>query len=77
MIKITIHTIGENHMPVCEYHCKTCDLLFERLFFKGDDQQVHCPRCGDPQMSKRLSADSFMDRTGIGVCAADVPKDFS
>lgn len=64
-------------MPIYEYQCKTCGNSFEKLFFKGDDEQVVCPECGDDKVKKLLSAGSFMHKTGIGVCSAGSPKGFS
>ena len=34
-------------MPIHEYQCKECSHSFEKLIFKGDDEQIYCSKCGD------------------------------
>ena len=34
-------------MPVYEYQCNKCGHSFEKLAFKGDNEQVFCPKCSD------------------------------
>lgn len=63
-------------MPIYEYQCKQCEKCFEKLVFSGDRDNVCCPDCGSDQVSKLMSACSFMGAS-IGTCAADAPKGFS
>jgi len=64
-------------MPIYEYQCNNCDHSFEKLIFKGDNEQVVCPKCGANRVKKLFSASSFMSKTGIGLCSAGTSKGFS
>jgi putative FmdB family regulatory protein len=64
-------------MPIYEYLCNKCGHSFEKLAFKGDDEQVFCPKCSDNKVKKLLNTSSFMDKTGIGVCSVGTSKSFS
>lgn len=63
-------------MPIFEYQCKNCKKEFERLVFAGDEGKILCPECKSADISKKMSATSFMGAS-IGTCAADSPKQFS
>jgi putative FmdB family regulatory protein len=63
-------------MPIFEYHCNHCKKEFERLVFAGEEGTVHCPECASMEITKKMSATSFMGAS-IGTCAADTPKQFS
>jgi putative FmdB family regulatory protein len=64
-------------MPIYEYQCKKCDHSFERLIFKGDDENAICPKCGANKVKKLLSTSSFISKTGIGACSTSASKGFS
>ena len=65
-------------MPIYEYQCNACKKEFERLVFSGDDgRDIDCPECQSRDVSKKMSAASFMSSKGIGSCAAGSPKGFS
>ncbi len=63
-------------MPIFEYHCDTCKKEFERLVLSSEENTVQCPKCSSLQVTKKMSATSFMG-TSIGTCAAGPPKQFS
>lgn len=63
-------------MPIYEYACDRCSHEFEKLVFSGDDTDIVCPECHSPDISKKMSAVSFMGKS-IGTCASDAPKGFS
>ena len=65
------------YIPIYEYQCEKCNHSFEKLIFKGDNENINCPKCSDNKVKKLLSAVSFMDNAGIGTCAANAPKGFS
>jgi putative FmdB family regulatory protein len=41
-------------MPLYEYHCKPCDLIFEVLMRSTGDH-AYCPRCDSIDVNKLLS----------------------
>jgi len=63
-------------MPIFEYQCNTCSHEFEKLVFAGDESDVACPACDSYEVTKKMSAASFMGPS-IRNCAADAPKGFS
>lgn len=63
-------------MPIYEYQCEKCKTVFEKLIFAGDKERINCPQCGSDEVTKVMSACSFMG-TSMGTCAADAPKGFS
>jgi putative FmdB family regulatory protein len=63
-------------MPIYEYQCSTCKHEFEKLVFAGDTPDITCPECNSRDVTKKMSAASFMGKS-IGTCAADAPKGFS
>ena len=64
-------------MPIYEYRCLKCQESFEKLFLKGDEQPVVCPKCGSKEAKKLLSSGSFMNASGLGACVGNSPKGFS
>lgn len=63
-------------MPIYEYQCNACANEFEKLMFAGDTPEITCPECRSRDVTKKMSASSFMGKS-IGTCAADAPKGFS
>ncbi len=63
-------------MPIFEYRCEKCGVVFEKLLFSGDSESVKCPECGNTYVIKLMSAVSFMGKS-IGTCASGAPKGFS
>ena len=63
-------------MPIFEYTCNACQKEFERLVFKGDDSNVACPACKSNEVTKKMSATSFM-AGGLGGCASAPAQGFS
>jgi len=63
-------------MPIFEYQCDNCKKEFEKLVFAGEEGDIKCPECKSPDITKKMSAASFMGAS-IGTCAADAPKQFS
>jgi putative FmdB family regulatory protein len=63
-------------MPIYEYQCNTCSNEFEKLVFAGDEPDIVCPACDSHEVTKKMSAASFMG-SSMGICAADAPKGFS
>jgi len=50
-------------MPIYEFKCDACDLVFEELFRSaGEKRRMQCPQCGTRDVRKLLSA----FRTGGG-----------
>ncbi len=60
-------------MPIFEYKCKQCEKDFERLVFSGEEKGVSCPECKSKDVTKKMSASSFMGPS-IGTCATNYPK---
>lgn len=60
-------------MPIFEYRCKQCEQDFERLVFSGEEKGVSCPKCKSKDVTKKMSASSFMS-SSIGKCATSFPK---
>ncbi|MEA1967507.1 MAG: zinc ribbon domain-containing protein [Thermodesulfobacteriota bacterium] len=63
-------------MPIYEYKCNKCNNSFEKLIFAGEEENLKCPECGNKDITKKMSATSFMG-SSIGTCAANSPKGFS
>ncbi len=43
-------------MPLYEYHCRKCDLSFEKLrSMKDADEPVDCPKCQSREVERQLS----------------------
>jgi putative FmdB family regulatory protein len=64
-------------MPIYEYQCNACNCTFEKLVFKGEDENIECPDCGAKNAKKLLSAASFMGGSGLGACAPGASSGFS
>ncbi|MCP3899030.1 MAG: zinc ribbon domain-containing protein, partial [Desulfobacteraceae bacterium] len=47
-------------MPIYEYQCNKCNKEFEKLIFKGEEDDITCPKCKSPDIVKKMSATSFM-----------------
>lgn len=63
-------------MPIYEYKCNHCEKDFEKLVFSGEDKDISCPQCKNKNVTKKMSASSFMGNS-IGKCATSSPKGFS
>ena len=46
-------------MPIYEYACTNCDHAFDELQKVSDAALVHCPKCNEPALRKKLSAPKF------------------
>ncbi len=46
-------------MPIYEYACTNCDHAFDELQRVSDAALVHCPKCNEPALRKKLSAPKF------------------
>jgi putative FmdB family regulatory protein len=42
-------------MPIFEFVCKDCELIFEELIFGFKTDNVICPSCGSEQVRKKMS----------------------
>jgi putative FmdB family regulatory protein len=42
-------------MPIFEFVCKECELIFEELIFGFNTDNVVCPSCGGKQVRKKMS----------------------
>jgi putative FmdB family regulatory protein len=49
-------------MPIFEFVCGDCELLFEELVFGGKTDEVVCPSCGSEQVRKKMS--TFASKSG-------------
>jgi putative FmdB family regulatory protein len=45
-------------MPIYEYGCNRCQHEFEELV-RSQTEEVRCPKCDSPQVTRRMSAASF------------------
>jgi putative FmdB family regulatory protein len=64
-------------MPIYEYQCDSCNTVFEKLVFQGDEDGIECPDCGAKNVKKLLSATRLMGSSGSGACAPGAPSGFS
>jgi putative FmdB family regulatory protein len=55
-------------MPLYEYRCNECALVFEELIYSGDPQ-VGCPRCKAKNVARQLSVFASPAGTSGPVCA--------
>jgi putative FmdB family regulatory protein len=46
-------------MPIYEYKCNACGHRMEKLQRLSDDPLKDCPACGQPELSKLVSAAGF------------------
>jgi putative FmdB family regulatory protein len=49
-------------MPIFEFVCKECELVFEELIFGFNTDNVVCPSCGGQQVRKKMS--TFASKSG-------------
>ena len=42
-------------MPIYEFKCSKCNLVFEKLFLTLSTQDVTCPACGSEEIEKEYS----------------------
>jgi putative FmdB family regulatory protein len=61
-------------MPIYEYRCKACGHELEKLQKISDDPLTDCPACGQPELSKLISAAGFRLKGG-GWYETDFKKD--
>ena len=61
-------------MPIYGYICKSCEHTLDALQKMSDDPLVECPECGEPQLSRQLSAPRFRLK-GQGWYETDFKKD--
>lgn len=54
-------------MPIYDYECKKCGLIFDKMVSIGDNEKVECPVCGSIDTEKLLSLfASFNSSCGAG-----------
>ncbi len=51
-------------MPIYEYRCRSCGHEFESMQKVSDDPLRDCPACGQPELSKLVSAAGFRLKGG-------------
>lgn len=51
-------------MPIYEYACGACGLTMEKLQKMTDVPLTDCPKCGEPQLQKQVSAAGFRLKGG-------------
>jgi putative FmdB family regulatory protein len=58
-------------MPIFEYRCRNCDHLFEELVFSSltNNEDIICPKCGNNNAEKMISAFSSGGSAGAGSFA--------
>ncbi|MEE4295206.1 MAG: zinc ribbon domain-containing protein [Wenzhouxiangella sp.] len=61
-------------MPIYEYRCQSCGHELEKLQKLSDAPLVDCPACGEPSLSKLISAAGFRLKGG-GWYETDFKKD--
>ncbi len=61
-------------MPIYEFKCTACDLVFERLQKLSDADPTDCPECGAAQVRRQLTAPAFR-LAGSGWYETDFKKD--
>ncbi len=61
-------------MPIYEFECTNCGERFERLQKLSDPDPETCPKCGAPQVKRRLTAPAFR-LAGKGWYETDFKKD--
>lgn len=61
-------------MPIYEYRCQACGHELEKLQKLSDAPLVDCPACGQPTLSKLISAAGFRLKGG-GWYETDFKKD--
>ena len=61
-------------MPIYEYRCQSCGHELEKLQKMSDQPLVDCPVCGQPALTKLVSAAGFRLKGG-GWYETDFKKD--
>lgn len=61
-------------MPIYEYRCQACGHELEKLQKLSDAPLVDCPACGEPALTKLISAAGFRLKGG-GWYETDFKKD--
>jgi putative FmdB family regulatory protein len=51
-------------MPIYEYQCRACGHEFEAMQKVSESPLVDCPACGQPQLTKLVSAAGFRLKGG-------------
>ena len=51
-------------MPIYEYRCQACSHVLEKMQRLADAPLVDCPQCGQPALSKMISAPGFRLKGG-------------
>ncbi len=51
-------------MPIYEYRCKSCGHELEAIQKISEEPLKFCPECGQPELSKRVSAAGFRLKGG-------------
>ena len=63
-------------MPLYEYHCNVCEIIFERLQLMGSNGLVVCDRCGS-EASRILSVVASYSKSDMSnsnmACESSVP----
>ena len=63
-------------MPLYEYHCNVCEIIFERLQLMGSNGLVVCDRCGS-EASRILSVVASYTKSDMSnsnmACESSVP----
>ena len=55
-------------MPLYEYKCNSCEAEFEMLRWLTDrDDDVTCPKCGEKQAERKISAAACTTPAGSGA----------
>lgn len=57
-------------MPIYEYHCQSCDTIFDQFQKMNDPPPAHCPDCNGDKIKKLISMSTFHLK-GTGWYATD------
>ncbi len=63
-------------MPIYEYECKKCKLIFESYVLTFEEK-VRCPKCGSADLEKLISAPNFTGSTGSSGACGNSSSGFS
>ncbi|WP_331712577.1 MULTISPECIES: FmdB family zinc ribbon protein [Serratia] len=64
------HSLIQRPMPIYEYACGACSHRLEKLQKFSDAPLTDCPACGQPALTKLISATGFQLK-GTGWYATD------
>jgi putative FmdB family regulatory protein len=53
-------------MPIYDYECKACEVVFDKLV-KFDDSTPNCPECGSDNVQKKEIQAINFELKGVGV----------